>query len=105
MTYDYEDSGITMKLYGQTPVQAIGSIEKHPFYFRARYGQWRLEVYDPGTDLSADSWPEPPWSLWRDWIVPRPFAAGYMTHLQALRLITAALRIWQQQQGSPKASS
>lgn len=35
---------------GVVPTQATGFMDGHPFYFRARHGDWDLNVTEPGTD-------------------------------------------------------
>lgn len=35
---------------GQCPCQADGAFYGNPFYFRARYGEWTIEVARPGRD-------------------------------------------------------
>lgn len=40
---------------GVCPFQAIGEICGHPFYFRARHGEWTLDFAKPGKDPIDDS--------------------------------------------------
>ena len=44
-------------LGGACPAQAVGRLaDDRPFYFRARHGEWTLEVGPPGADAD-DDWP------------------------------------------------
>lgn len=56
---------------GECPVQAEGTIYRHPFYFRARGDQWSIGV--GGDPVSSPIWDRrEPWGLWPE--------AGYMPH-------------------------
>lgn len=40
---------------GMCPAQALGRLaDERPFYFRARHGEWSLEVGPPGVDPNDD---------------------------------------------------
>ena len=41
---------IVTSIGGMCPTQAEGTINGNPFYFRARHGEWTLDVPPPGTN-------------------------------------------------------
>lgn len=67
-------------LGGNCPVQAEGTINGRPFYFRARGNSWRMNI--GGGDVVT----EPEWSYDADYGTG-PFDAGWMTQDQALTFI------------------
>jgi hypothetical protein len=48
----------TMPIGGKCPVQAEGTINGLPFYFRSRYGHWSLSISPraDGDPLDKDAW-------------------------------------------------
>lgn len=46
---------VVESLGGLCPAQAVGRLaDDRPFYFRARHGEWSLEVGAPGADPNGD---------------------------------------------------
>ena len=72
---------------GNCPVQAEGTIDGKPFYFRARGMRWTMGVGgDPLGHPTDPSMERPDWyaeCTWGD----VPFAAGWMSEAEARRLI------------------
>lgn len=74
---------VTINLIGgNCPVQAEGTIDGEPFYFRARGERWSIGI---GGDVVADP----------DWYYEEPypgekFAAGWMTDDEARKFISEA---------------
>ena len=67
-------------LGGYCPVQAEGTIDGHPFYFRARGSAWALQVG------GADPVIAPAFVYREDW-PGGPFDAGWMSEDDAMRMI------------------
>lgn len=78
---------------GECPVQATGTIDGEPFYFRARWGTWRLSI---GSDFEDDTKGmavhgrnvvgRPRWSYEEEW-GEGPFDAGWMSKGDAIKMI------------------
>lgn len=97
------DPGITIDIFGQTPVQAEGEIGGHTFngerrgplhyfYFKARGNHWFLEVFPAGFQAVAGGppalgWPEPIGK-----ITGEHTGAGHLSHVEALHILAGALR-------------
>lgn len=78
-------------LGGICPVQAEGTIDGRPFYFRARGQRWTIEI-GPKPDATADGFTttfrhEEPWG-------DDAFAAGWMNEDEATDLIIKAAGIF-----------
>ena len=73
-------------LGGNCPVQAEGTIDGKPFYFRARGKHWSLGI-------GADPVGCPEWSIRRrySW---RQYMAGWMPRYTALACIAKAVRLY-----------
>ena len=73
-------------IYGQCPVQADGTIDGLPFYFRARGDKWSFSVAPVGIDpvVHAD------WFHHADYDEQGPFGAGWMSHDEARGFIQEA---------------
>ena len=74
-------------LDGLCPVQAEGTIDGEPFYFRARWSHWAVSV--GGEDVVM----RPSWrheELYAD----ERFAAGYMSHDEVRAFIVKAARAY-----------
>jgi hypothetical protein len=69
-------------LGGYCPVQAEGTINGCPFYFRARGNHWSFYVSDEGKKPLS----EPTFERREKW-GNKPFAAGYMPEKEAKRII------------------
>ncbi len=47
----------TEPIHGKCPVQAEGTIEGQPFYFRSRGAHWSVSIANPGEDpISSPIW-------------------------------------------------
>ena len=81
------------------PVQFEGTVDGHPWYFRARYQSWSFQIAEsPDAEPVLVGW-EPPrgvagWTMERPWIEEDEYGAGYKPHRHALRLIYICLRWW-----------
>jgi hypothetical protein len=74
-------------LGGNCPVQAEGTIDEAPFYFRARGEHWSLSV--GGDDVVGD----PDWYYEEDY-GDGPFAAGWMTEAEARAFIEKGVELY-----------
>jgi hypothetical protein len=79
------------------PVQAEGTLEGHPFYFRARGDQWAFSLaeepeLDPVFIDSAESASGRGYYLEGQYGAPDSFAASYMPLAEARSLIDACAR-------------
>ena len=79
------------------PVQAEGTLDGHPFYFRARGDQWTFSLAEePGCDPvcidSAESAVGRGYFLAAQYGAPRSFAASYMPLPEARDLISECVR-------------
>lgn len=63
---------------GQCPVQAEGTVDGHPFYFRARGEAWSLSIAGPSGDVFGDD----AWYYDEDY-PGGEYAAGWMTYPEA----------------------
>lgn len=66
------------------PVMAEGTIDGEPFFFRARYQWWSIDV---GTEESE-------WVYEEKYSKPGEFAAGWMDHAEVPALIEKAAAMW-----------
>jgi len=66
-------------IYGNCPVQAEGTIDGVPFYFRARGSHWTIGIGE--YPLDAPAWYHK--ELWCD----DPYGAGWMSREEAEHLI------------------
>lgn len=78
---------VVTELGGNCPVQAEGTIDGVPFYFRARGERWQLFV--GGDDLLGDPhwYHEEPWG-------DEAFSAGWMTEDEARALIQKGAQLY-----------
>lgn len=60
---------------GNCPVQAEGTIDGKPFYFRARGEYWRMEIGEPVEWQRSAKWGD------------SPYAAGWMPEAEAIAFI------------------
>lgn len=82
------------ELGGNCPVQAAGTVDGWPFYFRARGEWWSFSVVEMGEDpFGADGW----WNYkekWGEWP-----AAGWMTREEAMGCIEKAAQKFREREG------
>ena len=64
---------------GVCPVQAEGTINGYPFYFRSRHARWSLHV---ASSPSGDALDEDAWTISEDYPM-----AGYATHDECIAFI------------------
>lgn len=69
---------------GQCPVEAEGTINGTPFYFRARGQHWELRI--GAKPLAADAW------SYRQKYGTEPYDAGWMTEDEARKFIVEAAK-------------
>jgi len=74
---------VIMCLGGNCPVQAEGTVDGKPFYFRSRGDTWSMSI--GGADVvGAPEWyHEQSYGVWPD--------AGYITEDQAMKFMEAAI--------------
>src|SRR4051812_24067155 len=74
---------------GNCPVQAEGTIDDWPFYFRARGSHWSLEVAEPGFEPCGEA-------VWehRAKYSDEQYAAGWMTEAEARAFIAQAVPLF-----------
>jgi hypothetical protein len=70
------------------PVQADGTVNGKPFYFRARFQHWSMSIGGP------DPICEPEWYYEEEYGI-EPFAAGYMPQEEARAFIEKAAGLYQ----------
>lgn len=73
-------------LGGNCPVQAEGTLDGHPFYFRARGAHWSFGV-------GAEPVCNPDWSYDEPY-GDGPYDAGWMTEDEARAFIDKAVGLW-----------
>lgn len=73
---------------GSCPVQAEGSIDGHPLYFRARGSQWSLEIGDTSGNEPPLFWHVEDWGTWPE--------AGHMPDEVAFEMIDKAVEAYRQ---------
>lgn len=76
------------QIYGSCPVQADGSVDGTPFYFRARGSSWTLS-------LGSDPVGKPDW-CYREAYGDEPYAAGWMSEEEARAFILKAAELHHQ---------
>lgn len=82
-----EDEDIVIDwLSGSCPVQAEGTIDGKPFYFRARGQRWRIGI---GGDVVSS----PDWG-YGEYFGEVPFAAGWMTDEEAMGFIVKSVGLY-----------
>lgn len=91
MTEGIERNGYVLDWIGGTvPVQAEGTIDGQPLYFRARGAEWSLDIGRiDGSDHPPLWWHVEPWGDWPD--------AGYMPEDVALAMIDKAVSLYREQ--------
>lgn len=83
-------------LDGYAPVQAYGTVEGHPFYFRARGDRWRFVIAHQNAIDAACGIEEALFERTEGYGVPGGFDAGFMEHDEAMNIILTCL--WQYQE-------
>lgn len=78
---------------GNCPVQAEGTIDGYEFYFRARGEKWSMAIGGADIIAAPDWYYEEPYG-------DMPFAAGWMTEVEALRYVAQALEKWSEEHAS-----
>jgi hypothetical protein len=84
------DGLIIISIGGNCPVQAEGTVDGVPFYFRARGDEWRMNI--GGEKLIL----EPDWTYCEPY-GDEPFAAGWMDVTEALDFIDKAVAHWRRE--------
>jgi len=92
---------VIREVYGNCPVQAEGTVNGHPFYFRARGVSWSLEVAcQPDGSLQYLVMDKDKSWVYRESWGNGPFQAGWMDEDEARRMIQKGAEIWLQQKES-----
>ncbi len=91
-------NNLVMEMYGHGPVQADGTIDGKPFYFRARDQHWSMSI--GGNDVvGAPEWRcEEPYG-------DEAFDASWMPHGAALQLIGRAIERYEAELKLPPYAS
>lgn len=80
-------SGIVIDwLGGNCPVQAEGTIDGKPFYFRSRGAFWSLDIGDGDIIVNPEWHHEEPYGTWPD--------AGWITEDEARAFIQKGADLW-----------
>jgi len=84
-----EEPRIEMDYFGgSAPVQAWGTINGRPFYFRARHAHWSFAVsLDPTVDPADIAYPDQGFYREEIYDVNGPASASYMPHDEAETII------------------
>ena len=88
------------------PVQAHGTVDGVPFYFRARYQWWTMEIGPGNTHRRVDKEAaddDPYWEYEERWS-DEEFAAGYMSLDEADGCMAKAAALWRAE-GRPLEAS
>ncbi len=85
------DGLVITSIGGHAPVQAEGLVDGKPFYFRARWNEWRLSI---GGEPVMD----PEWT-YSDEFGDTMAAASWMEENEALELIKGAIAIYRTEMG------
>lgn len=86
MAYEMES------IYGNCPVQANGTIDGMPFYFRARGEAWSFSVADTPDGDAVDG---KGFYYEEDYMVGETFSAGWMEESEALVFIEKAAKMYE----------
>jgi hypothetical protein len=92
------------EVWGDCPVQGIGSICGRDLYFRARNDSWSLDVADSAGNLPSDGYRESD-GFYREAAYPN---ASWMAHREAIKIIGACLQEYVAERaglGSPRRAS
>jgi len=85
------DPGVVFEyLGGMAPVQAEGTVDGQPFYFRSRGAKWSMGIGEEPV-LAPDWEHTEPFGEWPD--------AGYITKEQALEFIEKSVKLYREQRG------
>jgi hypothetical protein len=87
------------RVAGYAPVQGIGVVDGHPWYFRARWDGWSFDVLRP-EDASPDGWPElgnPVFVHAERYGDDDDFAASWMPFTDAWRFIERSIEMFRAQ--------
>jgi hypothetical protein len=78
----------TQEPEGSCPVQAEGTVNGHPFYFRARHETWSLSVASSPTEVMTDD---------EGWSHCEPYpgvSAGFASTQECIDFIHRAAELW-----------
>ena len=86
------------KIYGQCPVQGFGLVDGYPWYFRARWETWSMEISND-KDIDCKCLPLVGfeiggWIFEEDW--GKEFDAGYMDSSTVINLIEKAILLFRE---------
>lgn len=92
------DGVVVDSIGGMCPVQAEGTIDGQPFYFRSRGAFWSMSIGGADVVGEPDWYYDEPYGEWLD--------AGYIEVEEALWFVDRAVMLYRQRdiaQGSPAA--
>ena len=91
-----DDPGLVIEsLGGNCPVQAEGTVDGIPFYFRSRGDEWSFGVGDD--PIGAPEWEHcEPYGIWPE--------AGWITEEQAMKFIAQAAALWRIRMKQPNGA-
>jgi len=80
----------TQKPSGLCPVQAEGTINGHPFYFRSRHENWAVRVADAkdGDPISGPNW------IHEEDYPGNEYSAGYASEKECIEFINKCAQLW-----------
>jgi hypothetical protein len=78
----------TFEVYGNCPVQGLGTVLGRELYFRARHDGWSFDVADHAGRLPSDGFRDSD-GFYREADYPN---AGWMPHQEAVKIIVGCLR-------------
>jgi hypothetical protein len=76
------------EVYGNCPVQGLGTVRGREVYFRARHDGWSFDIADRKGDLPSDGRAAPD-GFYREGVYPN---SGWMPLAEAVRLIDECIR-------------
>ena len=94
MAPEYDAS---FEVWGNCPVQALGTVLGRDLYFRARHDGWTFDVADRDGNLPSDGFRDSD-GFYREGKYPN---AGWMPHRKAVAIVEQCLREYTEGSGEP----
>ena len=76
---------------GYCPVQAEGTVDGFPFYFRSRYDTWTVYI---ATNKDSDPLDEQSWVNHEAYPSGGQFSAGYAPREECVEFISKCAKLW-----------
>jgi len=93
---ELNEQGIDGYVEGQCPVQGCGTVDGYPWYFRARWESWSMEIADDKTVdcecLPLVGYSCSGWVVEEDW--GAKYEAGYMEEFVAYEFIKKVVELF-----------